>query len=317
MLEHRGRAMENVRALLNERDHCLSEALLVAIVALSTIEAALGNMAAYRSHLSALKLLRKEKGRVKVACGRNVADMIALYSDTVQALRTGKSAFGRRQYEATFVHQPPSPKVQLVPGFAALLTQMPLSQDTVDVLVNACNLGLGVPCVTLSDSQRMALAGRRQTLRKYHSYLDSVPILLMPDDSDDEFEKMLILALSLFAWYGFTTIRSPQFGIHQATISKLSKRLLQFQPDGDIVRKCTAWMWIMLIDAWRIGGSDGAVLSPGLDMLWHFHHRFSEYRMWHELQGLTRLFFWTGDMEMFWQSRWTRLLAEVLVTNQT
>ena len=229
--------------------------------------------------------------------------MVALYSDTTLALKTGASAFGRRPYEATYICPPPSVEVQLPSGFTALLQGVPVSQDTIVVLVNACNFGLGTPCATLTYGQKITLARRRQTFRRYHNYLDSVPIVLMPDSADIVFEKMLILALSLLAWYGFSTVRPPQFGIYHTRITQLSERLIQVQPDTKVERKCAAWMWRMVIDAWRMGGSDGSVLSPGLDMLRQFHRRFWEYRLWAEVLGLTRLSFWTGDMERFWSQR--------------
>ena len=302
--------MKKVRTLLDANEICFGEALLMAIMALSTIESALGNLKSYRLHLSALKLLQQEKGHLKLSSGQTIAEIIAMYSDTVSALSTGTSAFGRRPYEAIYPCQPSSLDVPLPSGFAALLQQVSISQDTVAILANACRFGLGVPCVTLTYAQKITLTRRRQTFRRYHNYLDSVPIILMPDSPDILFEKMLVLALSLFAWCGFSTIRSPQFGVYHAMNTQLSGRLVRFQPDTEIERQCAVWMWLMGLDAWRIGGSNGTILSPGLDMLRQFHRRFPEYRSWAEVQRLTRLFFWTGGMETFWSQRWDLLAGD-------
>ncbi len=223
--------MEEIRAILGQGDFHLSEALIVAIMTLSTIESALGNLTSYKLHLSALRFLQREKGHLKLASGQRVADVIAMYSDTVLALRTGKSAFKRRCYEAKYLYPLVPRGSQLPIGFTLLIEQIPLSQDIISVLVRACRLGLGTPCVSLTNSQKLFLAGRRQTSRKYYNYLDSVPILLVPDNAGVFFEKMLVLALSLFAWCGFTTVRCPQFGMYNAMTTQLSEKLVQFQPE--------------------------------------------------------------------------------------
>ncbi len=68
----------------------------------------------------------------------------------------------------------------------------------------------------------------------------------------------------------------------------------------------------MVIDSWRIGGSDGNLLSPGRSVLRQFHQRFPGYRLWADLRDLTRLFFWTGDMETFWSKMWELLSLDVI-----
>ena len=278
MLEHRGRAMKKVRALLECGNLPLSEALIVALLSLATMESSVGNLKSYKLHLSALKLLAQEKGHFTTSPGNKIGDMIALYSDTTLALSTGRSAFKRRPYEPAYLCWPLPAENRLPLGFAVLLQWIPISQDTISVLSNACDLGLNAPCVTLTQSQKLFFARRRQTSRKYFNYLDSVPVLLVPDNSGVFFEKILVLALSLFAWCGFSTVRCPRFGMYKAMRTQLSDRLIPFQPTIEVERNCVAWMWLMVIDAWRIGGSNGTVLSQGRDMLWQFHQRFPEYR---------------------------------------
>ena len=296
--------MKEVRAVLERGDLHLSEALIVAITSLSTIESALGNLTSYKLHVSALRFLQQEKGHLELPSGQRVAEMIATYSDTVLALKTGKSTFKRRCHEATYPC-PPLPSGSQVPmGFIRLVEQIPLSQDTISVLVRTCELGLGTPCVTLTHSQKVYLAGRRQKSRKYLNFTDSVPILLVQDNVGVLFEKMLVLALSLFAWCGFNTVRCPQFGVYNAMTTQLSEKLVQFQPGTHTEKNCVAWMWLMVIDSWRIGGSDGILLSPGYSVLRQFHQRFPGYRSWADARDLTRLFFWTGDMETFWSKNW-------------
>lgn len=312
MLKHRGRAMERVRESLARSDFRLSEALIIAIACLATTEGALGNLKSHKLHLSALKILEREKGHVTLSSGQRVRDITASYSDTMLALETGKSTFKRRRYEGVYLCRPLPAEVCLPPGFAALLHQLPLSQDTVSVLINACKIGLGVHCVILTDSQKGFLAGRRRASRKYHNFLDSVPILLVPDNSDVLFEKMLVLALSLFAWCGFNTVRYPQFGMYEVMMKQLLDRLVQYQPATEIERKCAAWMWLMVIDGWRIGVSDGTLFSKGRNVLWQFHQHFLGFQSWASVQKLARLFFWTGDMDKFWSWRWEQLSSEVL-----
>ena len=312
MLEHQGRAMIKVRALLECQDTRLSEALIIAILCLATVERVSGNLESFKHHFSALRALEQEKGHLKLSSGQKIGDLIALCSDTPRALRTGQSAFKRRPFQAIYLRRALPARAPLPLGFSLLLHQHPISQDTISVLTNACNLGLGEHCVVLTHSQRLFLAGRRHVSRSYYNLLDSVPILLVPDNSDILFEKMLVLALSVFAWCGFSTMRYPQYGMHNAIITQLSYRLVQFQPGTAIERKCVVWMWLMVIDTWRISNSDGTFLLQGHDMLWQFHRRFPEYRSWTDLQSLTRLFFWTGDMETYWSRRWEELSGEVL-----
>ena len=315
MLEHRGKAMNKLRALLDQGEVSVSEALILAIISLATVDGVLGNFGSYRTHLSALQLLERQRGYLKLSPHRRVGDIVALYSDTFNALETGKSAFERRRYKAT--HSIRTLPTQTPKGFVNLLQQTTISDDTVSVIITICNLGLATPCVTLSHSQKMSLANRRGTVRKYRNYLDSVPIFFIPDSPttspDIFFEKMLVLALSLFAWCGFSTIRSPQFAMYKAMIKQLTNRLVVFQPETAIKQRCAAWMWLMVIDAWRVGGSsNGVVLLQGVDMLWQFNDRFPEYRSWTKVQALTRLFLWTGDMETFWSQKWEALSARNL-----
>lgn len=309
--------MSRLRVLLGRSEVDVSEALIIAIVSLATLEPILGNFRSYRAHLSALQLLERQRGGLKVSPQHRVRDLVSLYSDTTNALKTGQSAFKRRRYKPAY--SIPTLPSQTPKGFVMLLRQTPVSEDTTSLITNVCNLGLAIPCVTLNPAQKLFLASRRHAVGKYHNYLDSVPILLVPDSPTTNpqifFEKMLVLALSLFAWCGFTTIRSPQFAMYGAMTTQLTDRLIIFHPATVFEQQCVAWMWLMAIDARRVGGSnDGIVLWQGLDMLWQFCERFPAYRSWTQVQGLTRLFLWTGDMEIFWSQKWESLVRHKSTT---
>ena len=60
MLEHRGRAMEKVRILLDQDELRIGGALIMAIVCLSTVEGALGNLKSYRLHFLHLSCWNKK-----------------------------------------------------------------------------------------------------------------------------------------------------------------------------------------------------------------------------------------------------------------
>lgn len=310
MLEHRGRALREMLSILEHDNVQLSEALLIAIVLLATIDSSFGDIESLKFHTAALKMLSRERGYLKISPDHCLRDLVSMYGDVTFALKTGKSAFDRRSYEAVYLSHPLPPDVELPEGFKALISQIPISQDAICVLVNACRLGLSAPCVTLKRSQNMYLASRRQRAKKYFNYLDSVPILFVPDSPDVLFEKSLVLALSLFAWCGFNTVRSPQFGMYNAMIVQLFNRLVQIKTATKPERDCAAWMWLMAIDACRLGGSNGTILLLGHEILWQFHQKFPEYQSWACLQVLTRLFFWTGDMENFWARNWETLSSQ-------
>ena len=284
----------------------MTEPLISAIISLATVEGALGNTASYQMHLSGLQLLQQQNGDLKVSQHHTVKDVISLYSDTLNVLRTGKSPFKRRPYTNSHLIRLPA---HLPQGFVSL--QGIISDDTTSIIINAYNLGLATPCVKLSSAQRLKLASGRGSVRRYQNYLDSVPIFFVPDNLTTSpgifFEKMLVLALSLFAWCGFTTTRLPHFAMYNAMITQLTDRLLLYRPETKIKRQCAAWMWLMIIDAWRVGGSSG-LSSQGLALLWQFQGRFPEYRSWAQVESLTRMFLWTGDMENFWSEKWDELL---------
>ena len=308
MLEHRGKAINGLRSLLDS-DVEVTEPLISAIISLATVEGALGNNVSYRMHLSGLQLLERKKGHIQVSQDHTVSDIVALYSDTLNVLKTGKSLFTRRTYQSThLIHTLPTPMPK---GFTTLVQQGVISDNTTSIIINACNLGLTTSCVTLSHAQRLHLASRRGSIRRYKNYLDSVPIFFVPDTTSPAifFEKMLVLALSLFAWCGFTTIRLPHFAMYNAIITQLTDRLFLYRPETVIKRQCAAWMWLMIVDVWRFGENNDEVVSPpGLDILREFHERFPEYRSWVQVKKLTRMFLWTGDMESFWSKKWEELL---------
>ena len=312
MLEHRGKAINELRSLLDSGEFGVSEPLISAIISMATVEGALGNTASYQMHLAGLKVLERQKGSVKVSQEHTASDIIALYSDTLNVLKTGKSLFERRPYESTHLIRT---LPQLVPeGFTILSQERAISDNTISVIINACRLGLTTPCVTLTSVQRLHLANRRGSVRRYNNYLDSVPIFFVPDNLTTSpgvfFEKMLVLALSLYAWCGFTTIRLPHFAMYNAMMTQLTDRLFLYSPESVIKRQCAAWMWVMIVDAWRVGEGSNETVSPqGLDILWEFHERFPEYRSWAQVERLTRMFLWTGNMETFWSKRWDGLSA--------
>lgn len=309
MLEYRGRAMKEIRNKIGTYAVFETEALVVGISILSTIEAALGNDKSYKLHLSALNLLSEKNGHLKTSSGHRIRDIVALYSDTTLALSTGRSAFKRRSFKPTLSLWPHCKKhepilEQLPSGFIAVLCEVPMSEDVIHVLARACYLGLHVPCVVLTQSQKALFVRRRQTTKKYLNYLDSVPVLLASDESSYIFEKLLVLALSLFAWCGFSTPRLPQFSVYKVMRQQLHQRLLSFSSASFAQRRCEAWMWLMVIDSWRTADPDLAGMFDGLKVLTEFRARFPEYHSWTAVRNLSRCFFWTGDMENFWSQNW-------------
>lgn len=199
-----------------------------------------------------------------LSSGQKVEDMVTQFRDTTLALKTGRSVCEHRRYEAMYIPGHQLTGVCLPLGIDLLLRSVPLSQDTVSILTNACELGLSEPCVTLTHSQKLFLARHRQNPRRHRNFLDSVPILLEPDNPDILFEKMFVLALSLFAWYGFNNVRCQQSGRYATLSMQLADRLVQHQPETDVERRCKAWMWLMAIDVWRIGTGGGILLPQGL-----------------------------------------------------
>lgn len=318
VLQHRGLALQEVRRLMST-DENITELLLRAIACLATLEGALGHRETYELHMIAMQRLFREKGHLKLVSGQQVKDMKGLYSDTTSALMTGRSIFERRRYDSTpFAGLLTS--ISLPQGFTDLLASMSLCQDTVDLLVNACKLGLHIPCVEITPEQRFWLVQNRQNKRKHPTYLDAVPILLEPDCPDILFEKMLVLALSLFAYCGFSNARSPQLSIYNVMMTQLVSRLTQYtEPETEMnsERNCIAWMWLMAVDAFRAGDSrNGHILPGGLVALTEFTRRFKEYRTWSSVKPLTRLFFWNRIMEDFWTRNWEELAIEVMQENR-
>lgn len=312
-LEHRGLALNEVRKLVNANGH-LTELLLTVMSVLATLEVALGHRESYQIHIAAMQRLFREKGHLKLPSGQRLKDLQGLYSDTTFAMRTGRSNFDRRPYDATpFTEFPATMKIRLPQGFTDILALVPICQDTADLFINAYKLGVHVPCVRLTPEQKFRMAQNRQKKRKHYNWLDAVPIVLEPDRPEILFEKMLVLALSLFAWCGFSNLRYPHFGMFNQMMTQLVERLNRHsEPETVAERNCLAWMWLMAIDAWRTGNSQsGHVLFGGLVAMQQFLGRFKEYRSWSSVRPLTRLFFWNDNMEDFWTRNWDRLVLQL------
>src|SRR6202000_472442 len=102
---------------------------------------------------------------------------------------------------------------------------------------------------------------------------EACPCLGISDDSHPVLEKLLSLTLICYSYiaYGSSSYPTQLRGARFETTKKISS----FSPKSPAEEDCLIWMWVIIIDSWRMGSQ----LQPtGLSLLFNLQSRFPALR---------------------------------------
>jgi hypothetical protein len=116
-------------------------------------------------------------------------------------------------------------------------------------------------------------------------------------------EKLLSLTLVCYSFMAFGS-RSYPTALRGARFEVTSK-LDSYSPQSKSEEKCMIWMWIVIIDSWRMGSQ----LQPdGVSLLFRLQSRFPALRGVGAAIQIAKLFIWTRDLNISIHEHWDDLI---------
>ena len=224
-----------------------------------------------------------------------------MHYDTFWAMETGYTMFPgqRRRYAPVYPAYPFSTELWasitgLPLGFQELVTDCVLSFDILPLLSRATFL------THLSPRERSELLiTTRRSAKSYDDFWEACPCMCISDDLCPVLEKLLSLTLICYSFIAFgsrsypTTFRGARF--------EITKKISSFSPISKSEENCLIWMWVIVIDSWRM---ERRLSADGLSMLLGLQSRFPKMRHVTSITDIANQFLWTSfltkSVYMYW-----------------
>ncbi|KAJ9616911.1 hypothetical protein H2200_000631 [Cladophialophora chaetospira] len=302
-LKHRGKALAEIRNKLSrlDSDSNVDDVTLTAMVFLAVLDKGLLNIAEYDLHRRSIGLIVSRQGGLKRLRDGSMLKGLLLHYDTQWSKENGETILpgeGRR-YEPIYPTQPgllnlclSATKGQL--GFHQLVTENALSFSILRILFRAIHI------TSLNPRGRSELLTKtRQSPKRYNDFWEACPGLRTSDTSVSVFEKLLSLTLICYCYIAFGS-RFPQTHLRASSV-EATELIGSYFPKTQAEEDCLIWMWIIIIDSWRLGNR----LQPGgISLLFDLQLRFPAYRHVSAVTDLANRFLWTADLNasvhMYW-----------------
>lgn len=292
ILMHKGEALSTVRGKLSH-GFVVDDLTLCALLFLSTLERAMGNLDAFAMHKRNIASIVSLRGGLEGMQNGSIVKGIVMQFDCFWALPTGITMYPgeRREYNPTFVTHPYTPAMQTViaklpPGFRELVHEQKLSTDTIVVLSRAADAGL----TSSSEAYLKQVAERRRWTRKYNDFWEACPCLGESNENNPPLDKLVTLALMAYVCMAFSPARGNT-SIFRGARLVLSKLCPLYHAESLIERECLIWAYVVAIDAWKIGS--GVNLSAeGIALLSEMRLLFPEVHEKTVLASVLSKFFW-------------------------
>jgi hypothetical protein len=190
---------------------------------------------------------------------------------------------------------------RLPPRLQTLVTKGVLSLNILPLLCRATHLA------HLSTRGRFELLSKsRRSTKLYDDFWEACPCLCASDDSCTMLEKLLSLTLVCYSFLAFgsrsypTALRGSRF--------EITKKIGTYSPQSQTEEECLIWMWIVIIDSWRLGSR----LQPsGISLLFNLQSRFPALRHVSAVTDIANRFIWTGDLNKSVHVYWDDLISPV------
>lgn len=178
-------------------------------------------------------------------------------------------------------------------GFQKLAIQGLISKDTQRLLArfsHACRYGLDAVPKAEQHFPDFAMASPHVT------------------SSEPSFEKCLTLALICYAHMRWAIAPNYVAGILCHTISrtKLAQALASAPTFNDVAEiECMIWVWMVLIDSYRLQGS--VLPKLGMSSLGEFRWHFPEWQSWTRIENdILPQFFWREEDSVAIRKAWNQ-----------
>lgn len=301
LTKQRGPTIQRIREDLKRPNVLQNDELLTKILLVATIDRLQDiNLANY--HLKILSRLIQARGGIESISKGDVRNLMFRVAYLL-SLNTGRSIAGPVKPPYLPTYPTKLPDVVLPSGFAALATDLRLSNDTIDLLRRATGIGL----LRTSHAQRKAI----QQLQD--DPFRNCPILYAPDTPDLVLDKMICWSFFPCCYLERVALRTT-LKLYVIARQYVVDRILMFQPKSQAEFECLIWLWFIMIDAYRTGDAGYQLLPAGFSLLQAFGKRFPVLAVrWDAIEDTVRCFVYSESLLSFWRTRWPVWLARALL----
>ena len=301
-LKHKGKAIRNIRNLLATVSvKAIDDMTIFAMIFLAALDRALQNLEEHDIHKKNIALIVAQQGGLRTLQDGSTVKGYLMHYDTFWAMETGETMFPgeRRPHDPVYPAYPFSPALNafaatLPSGFQKLVFECVLSNDLLPILSRAVRI------TRLSDRGRYELLAKtKRTPKEYNDFWEASPCLSILDDSDPIFDTLLSLTLVCYSFIAFESRSHPT--CLRGARSRATRSIPLYTPRSEAERKCLIWMWVVVIDSWRMGPR---LQEGGVSSLCAFQTRFPEYRHVDAVVELGDQFLWTryltSSVYLYW-----------------
>jgi hypothetical protein len=307
-LKHKGNAIAKLRDRLSESNRNVDDVTIFAMIFLAVLDRGLRNSAAYDLHKRNIAMMISQRGGLKSLRDGSLLKTYLLHYDTFWAMESGETIYPgeRRRYKPAYPTDPFSTELyamitRLPPRLQTLVTEGVLSLNILPLLCRATLLA------RLSTRGRFELLSKsRRSTKLYDDFWEACPCLCVSDDSCTMLEKLLSLTLVCYSFLAFgsrsypTALRGSRF--------EITKIIGSYSPQSQTEEECLIWMWIVIIDSWRLGRR----LQPsGISLLFNLQLRFPALRQVSAVTDVANRFIWTDDLNKSVYVYWDDLISPV------
>lgn len=305
VLVHRGKAMTKVRQRILKDAGNVDESTLVAIVFLAVLERSLRNTKAHELHKKSLGMIVSGRGGLNTFKDGSLAKACMLQFDTLWSLDSGQTMFpGERR-----LHKPEVPKhpysaelreiLSTFPaGFESLAFESSLTFDMIPVVYRAAHLSRLKP-----SGFRELLSNKRRWSCKYNDFAEACPALAISGLEGSLLEKLICTTILCFSYTGFGSKTSAS--AVRGSRGELTAKLHLFEPNTIAKLDCLMWMYVIAIDAWKVGSQ----LHPdGILLLVKLQEAYPIMKNVDTAIAKAKMFLWTNILEESLRSYWKDLI---------
>jgi hypothetical protein len=306
VLMHRGKAMTQVRQRILKDAVSVDDNTIIAMVFLAVLEKSLGNISAHELHKKNIKMIVSGRGGLKSFLDGSLVKGALLQFDTLWSLESGKTIFPgeRRPHDPEFPKHPYPPDLCKIigsfpSGFEALALEGALSLDVIPLVHRGAYLAR-----LTSSSRYQLLSTKRRLTGRYNDFAEACPALAISGHEGSMLEKLLCTAILCFAYSGFGSRTSAS--AVRGSRSEMTTKLHLYKPKSAAELDCLIWMFIVAIDAWRIGSQ----LHPeGLLLLVRLQEAYPAMKNVNAAIAVAKRFLWTSLLDESMRSYWKDLIS--------
>lgn len=307
VLVHRGKAMTKIRQRIVKDTVNVDESTIIAMVFLAVLERALQNTKAHELHKKTLGMIVSGRGGLGSFKDGSLAKACMLQFDTLWSLNTGQTMFPgeRRPHQPEVPKHPYSASLREIlstfpPGFESLAFESALTFDVIPVIYRAAHLSR----LSLSGIRQL-LSNKRRWSCKYNDFAEACPALAISGlEGSSLLEKLICTAILCFSYTGFGSKTSAS--AVRGSRAELTTKLHLFEPGSAAKLDCLMWMYVVAIDAWKVGSQ----LHPdGILLLVRLQEAYPAMRSVDAAIAKSKMFLWTNTLEESVRSYWRDLIS--------